>query len=388
MIDNDFLAHYKLVVEGIMMLVVAGIASMRIFSRTTDSAERMRIAFTDVSVLLFMAFFAGSEFFATSTDIYEINLYALLALPIFILSLTVAITSYGTMRLGDSAVKVLFYIFLILASTQFFYVNSLSDFFLTLMSFFVIVILGLLLFRSNEREIASRHKVEELATDLQSSNERQEGLIHFISHEVKGALGKAVNVYSMTLEGDYGVLPEKMQPLFTQGLHDTREAVDMVTAILLSSNLKSGQMKFDMKPFDMREATESVVNSLLPDAQRKGLTLSMHIPAGEYKINGDREIITKHVIRNLVDNSIRYTPTGSVTVSVARRAGVIVLSVEDTGVGISDEDKARLFTEGGRGKESVKVNVNSTGYGLFFAKQLVDAHKGTVRAESDGPGKT
>ena len=66
---------------------------------------------------------------------------------------------------------------------------------------------------------------------------------------------------------------------------------------------------------------------------------------------------------------------------------MIVLSVEDTGVGISDEDKARLFTEGGRGKESVKVNVNSTGYGLFFAKQLIDAHKGTVRAESDGPGK-
>jgi signal transduction histidine kinase len=360
----------------------------QLLSKSKPRDERVRGAFVAFAIVLFMGIFAGAEYYSAQTSIYEVTLYSLFGLPIFILALTYAITNRGsTFNFGDNAVKILFYVFLILGSTQFFYASSVMDFILTLISFGVIVTLGVLLLRATQSEIVSRHKVEELAVDLQSANERQEGLIHFISHEVKGALGKAVNVYSMTLEGDYGALPGKMQPLFTQGLHDTREAVDMVTAILLSSNLKSGQMKFDMKPFDMREATESVVNSLLPDAQRKGLTLSMHIPAGEYKINGDREIITKHVIRNLVDNSIRYTPTGSVTVSIARRAGVIVLSVEDTGVGISDEDKARLFTEGGRGKESVKVNVNSTGYGLFFAKQLIDAHKGTVRAESDGPGK-
>ena len=57
------------------------------------------------------------------------------------------------------------------------------------------------------------------------------------------------------------------------------------------------------------------------------------------------------------------------------------------GVGISNEDKPHLFTEGGRGKESLKVNVHSTGYGLYIAKQIVETHKGRIWAESDGAGK-
>ncbi len=56
-------------------------------------------------------------------------------------------------------------------------------------------------------------------------------------------------------------------------------------------------------------------------------------------------------------------------------------------MGSSEEDKKRLFTEGGHGKESQKVNVHSTGYGLFIAKNVTEAHGGTIRAESTGPGQ-
>ena len=67
--------------------------------------------------------------------------------------------------------------------------------------------------------------------------------------------------------------------------------------------------------------------------------------------------------------------------------GKIKLSVKDTGLGITAEDMEHLFTEGGRGKDSVKVNVDSTGYGLFTVKMIVEAHKGRVWAESEGAGK-
>jgi signal transduction histidine kinase len=61
--------------------------------------------------------------------------------------------------------------------------------------------------------------------------------------------------------------------------------------------------------------------------------------------------------------------------------------VKDTGVGITEEDKKNLFTEGGRGKDSVKINVDSTGYGLYSVKQIVESHHGEVWAESEGAGK-
>jgi signal transduction histidine kinase len=104
-------------------------------------------------------------------------------------------------------------------------------------------------------------------------------------------------------------------------------------------------------------------------------------------MTGDAPQINDHVLRNLIDNSINYTPTGSVTVSLKKVGDKFVFAVKDTGVGITAEDKVRLFTEGGHGKDSIKVNVHSTGYGLYIAKQIIEAHGGTVRAESEGAGK-
>jgi two-component system CheB/CheR fusion protein len=106
-----------------------------------------------------------------------------------------------------------------------------------------------------------------------------------------------------------------------------------------------------------------------------------------YTVTGDRAQTGDHVLRNLLENAVNYTPKGSVAVSLKKENGKILLTIADSGVGISEEDKKKLFTEGGKGKDSIKVNVHSTGYGLFIAKNVVTAEGGTIRAESAGPGK-
>ena len=104
-------------------------------------------------------------------------------------------------------------------------------------------------------------------------------------------------------------------------------------------------------------------------------------------MTGDKAEIGDHVLRNLIDNSINYTPSGSITVFLKKETGKLIFAVKDTGIGITEEDKKNLFTEGGHGKDSQKINVHSTGYGLYIAKQTVEAHGGAIRAVSDGAGK-
>jgi signal transduction histidine kinase len=156
--------------------------------------------------------------------------------------------------------------------------------------------------------------------------------------------------------------------------------------ILDASNLKKGTVAFKKDRFDLRAAVQTCVQDLSGSAAGKDLSIEFDPLPGDYMIAGDEEKLKQHVLRNLIDNAIRYTLKGSIHVSLSRDSDRIVFSVKDSGVGITPEDMARLFTEGGHGKDSIKINVHSTGYGLFIAKQVVEAHGGTISAHSDGAG--
>jgi signal transduction histidine kinase len=255
--------------------------------------------------------------------------------------------------------------------------------------FTIVLVVGINLIRSVVREVEQREKIQALATELQETNERQELLIHFVGHEVKGFLTKDAGVFSSLLDGDFGPLTDNLKPFVEHALTESRHGADSVASILKASNLKKGTVTYMKEPFDLKAVTTDIVEKTKPMALQRGLTLTLTIDdaGAPYTFQGDKNEIGDHMLRNLIENAINYTPMGSVIVSLHKEDGRYILSVKDSGIGIIDEDKKRLFTEGGHGKDSVKVNVHSTGYGLYIAKSIVEAHGGSIRAESEGAGK-
>lgn len=250
------------------------------------------------------------------------------------------------------------------------------------------IIFSYFLVRSVRREVEQRELIEAQERELEVANQKQETLLHFISHEIKGYLTKNQAVFAAIVGGDFGQTSPELAQFSQMALDDTRKGVDTVMDILDASNLKRGTVAYDKKEFDVAAALAGIVADLSIDAKAKGIELLYHPPVtGACLFTGDENKLKRHVFRNIIDNSIKYTPKGSVTVDLTRNESRIRLVVSDTGVGITKDDMARLFTEGGHGKESIKVNVHSTGYGLFIAKQVVEAHGGSIKAESDGAGK-
>jgi len=244
-------------------------------------------------------------------------------------------------------------------------------------------------------ETVYKHSLElvRLQKELQETNERQEGLIHFIGHEVKGFLTKAEGAFAALLDGDFGVISGELRPFVSEALKETRNGVTSVSDILKAANQKKGTVEYTKAPFDLKALVIEAVERARPTAEGKGLKLSLYTDESQtYMLTGDKVQIADHVLRNLIDNALAYTPTGSIDASLGRVRGdalgkeMFVIKVKDTGVGISETDRPLLFAEGGHGKESQRVNVHSTGYGLFIAKNTVEAHGGSIRAESDGPG--
>jgi signal transduction histidine kinase len=250
-----------------------------------------------------------------------------------------------------------------------------------------VIAAGVMLTRSVTKEIEQRELIEKQEKELEVVNKQQENLLHFISHEIKGYLTKSEAGFASIVEGDYGTISEQLAGMAKAALADVRKGVRTVMEILDASNLKKGTVGYKKSSFDLKAAVIDLVEHLKPAADEKHIGIKIKIDAtGNFMMSGDEEKIRQHVLRNLIDNAIKYTPSGNIKIALTD-GSKLRFSVQDSGIGITPEDMKLLFTEGGHGKDSIKVNVHSTGYGLFIAKQIVEAHKGKIWAESEGEGK-
>jgi len=258
----------------------------------------------------------------------------------------------------------------------------------------VSIILGILLIRGVLKEVNTREQLEKLTHDLEKANIRLKELdqlksefVSIASHQLRSPLTSIKGYASMLLEGSYGKFPEKAKEALSRIFKSTNLMADSIEDFLNVSRIEQGRMKYNKTNFDAAKLAETVVEELGLVASKKNLTLSFEADVAElFMINADLGKI-KQVFSNLIDNSIKYTTTGSVTVSVSKRADMIQFKVSDTGVGISKKTLERLFDKFVRARNAHKINVSGTGLGLYVAKQMIEAHGGKIWAESDGEGK-
>jgi signal transduction histidine kinase len=344
--------------------------------------DKIRLVFIGFAVLASL----GSLGFLPA---YGISVYpfSYVSGVVFTAILAYTIFKFQLFSIKIVAAELLVFMIWISAFIQVVMATSLSGVLLGGMVLVSSVILGVFLIQSVDSEVEQRERVQKLAEELQTTNARQEGLLHFIGHEVKGFLAKSAGAFASLSEGDFGVLPETVKPFVLQALAESRQGVDSVTTILKASNLKKGMVTYTKESFDFKALVAEAVERSMLNAAQKGLEISFTADDDIYTFTGDKGEIGDHVLHNLIDNAINYTPSGSVIVSLKKKDGKIFFTVRDSGIGITDEDKKQLFTEGGHGKNSIKVNVHSTGYGLYIAKSIIEAHGGTIRAESAGEGK-
>jgi len=354
------------------------------------SKSQVVIMGTGIELFLFSFFtttFLGS-YLTTSGFLpdSQIETYGYFGMIVFMVYISVLIVRFKAFHAGLLAAQALIIALVILIASQFTFVRSTSNLILTGITLLLTVLAGIFLIRSVNREIEQRKHIELLARDLERANKQQIILIHFITHQIKGFLTKSRNIFSMALDGDLGDVPATLKPMLEEGFKSDTKGVNTIQEILNAANIKSGKVTYTMSDIDLKKLIEEIAGDLRPAAEAKGLELAFSCDTQSLVVKGDR-VQLLNAFKNLIDNSIKYTLKGSVTVSLAKDGDTVRFEIKDTGVGISKEDMAKLFTEGGHGANSTKVNVESTGFGLYIVKNIIEAHHGKVWAESEGEGK-
>lgn len=268
------------------------------------------------------------------------------------------------------------------------------------------IFFGVLLIRGVLKEVSQREKIEALAkdlekanknlakvnTDLAKANDRLKELdnlknefLSFATHQIRSPLTAIKGYASLLLEGDFGEMIDPVKNAVHTIFQSCQNLVIIVNEFLDISRIEQGRMKYDMIDFDVKKLCEDTLNELKPNIEKQGLTSSFSAEDKNFMWNGDQGKI-KQVIGNLIDNSIKYTPHGGISIKVSIKDKNILIAISDTGIGINKEDIPKLFEKFSRTKEANKQNVIGTGLGLYVAKQMIEAHKGRVWVESKGSG--
>jgi len=379
---------------GVHIVGYFGIAYIELLRRYFKSSglEKAQIGYIFLGTFIATSISVVTNLIMLLFGNYSLNWLGQISTVVMISSISYAILKLHLFNIQVIITEVFMVGIWIALFSKIFVAETVADKVFDIGLFVLVVVAGVLLIRSVIREVETRQRIEKLAKELEQANTRLKELdrqksefVSIASHQLRSPITAIRGYISLILEKEFGDYPETLKEPLSRIAESARLMIKSIEDYLNISRIEQGRMKYEMSNFDIADLANTVVGEYLPIAEKKGLDLTFSSP-GKLLVTADVGKI-KQVIANLVDNSIKYTPTGNITVKATSFEGKVRITVSDTGVGLAKEDIGDLFNKFIRARGANKINTSGTGLGLYVAKQMIEAHKGRVWAESDGKGK-
>jgi two-component system sensor histidine kinase/response regulator len=244
--------------------------------------------------------------------------------------------------------------------------------------------------RQRQAELEQRNvELEEVNARLREADMWKESLSHMIIHDLKNPLG-VIQGTMIFLKGTIGDdLNEQQSQLLESAMISADRALKLVSAILDVNRLEEGRMPLSLQSIPPEKAFRACLDEAQPLLAMHNLTATMIVPAGLPHVRADYSSLIR-IIANLIDNAIKFTPSGGkITLSAHRVPSGVQFSITDTGHGIPPEQHERIFEKFAQAGIRAEGQRAGVGLGLTFCKLAVEAQHGRIWVESDqGIGAT
>lgn len=220
------------------------------------------------------------------------------------------------------------------------------------------------------------------AAELAAANKIKSEFLSVMSHELRTPLNVIMGHTGMLQDGLFGELTEKQQASVRKVMDHSTDLLSLVNDILYVTQLEANQATVNWGMLDLEDFLGKLKGSYEMPVQNNQLELDWRLDAGLPILETDADKL-KHVLQNLINNAVKFTEKGCVTVSARCQApSVVQIEIADTGIGIAEEDRARIFEMFKQLDGSDTRKYGGIGVGLYIVKQYTDLLGGTVEVES------
>ena len=242
------------------------------------------------------------------------------------------------------------------------------------------------------RDITDRKRIqrelEQKNAELAAASHAKDTFLANMSHELRTPLHGIIGYTGTLLMGLPGPLNDEQRRQLQTVQASAHHLLELINELLDVARINAGRTEFHLTEQDVGAIAIDVVAALRPQAEMKGLAFELDLPEDPLVTRTDTRAV-RQILINLVGNAIKFTTEGSVRLTAGRIDGgegaVLELGVADTGPGIADDDRERIFGQFERLAERVAPATEGTGLGLYLSRRLAEQLGGTIRVEPRGP---
>ena len=232
------------------------------------------------------------------------------------------------------------------------------------------------------------HEIEDKGREIEIANKHKSEFLANMSHELRTPLNAILGYTELIIDNIYGDVPEKIQEVLERVEKNGRHLLNLINDVLDLSKIEAGRLTLSLNEYSMQDIIQTVFTSVEALAAEKNLDLNVKIRGVLNTGKGDEQRIAQ-VIVNLLGNAIKFTEQGKIEVEATVSNESFLVSITDTGPGLSEPDQKRIFEEFRQADASSTRVKGGTGLGLSISKKIVEMHGGRIWVDSNlGKGST
>ncbi|TAK08643.1 MAG: PAS domain S-box protein, partial [Candidatus Manganitrophaceae bacterium] len=232
------------------------------------------------------------------------------------------------------------------------------------------------------------HELEQKKGEAETATRLKSEFVSNVSHELRTPLNAILGYASLVLEGTYGEIPEHLKNPVDGIQRNAFELLELINNLLDLSKIESGRMPLVIESIDLGSLLPRAAEKVDPLLNGKKVAIQWRIEENLRHIQSD-PLRVRQIFMNLLTNAIKFTEEGLITISAANVERGVLLSIEDTGIGIKEEDLPAIFDVFRQIDGSTTRKAGGSGLGLTIVKNILEVLHGTINVRSEfGKGST